>query len=338
MGAPPRRRVLLTGASGLLGSYLARALAADPAVALVATRRTGSDTSPLADLDAVDWRTGQLDDVTFLDECLEGVEAIVHAAGLVSHDRRDRRALRHVNVELTAALVDAALAHGTPHLLHVSSTAALSPAQLDTVAAERHLTFHPQDDSSDYARSKFAGELEVWRGAEEGLGITILNPSVVLGVGDWQRSSAQLFAWVARGQRYYPPGGTGYVDARDVAAFAKTCLDAGPAGRRYVVNAENWRFGRFFRTVARALGVEPPREEAKPWQAELVWRGSRLKSLLTGATPLLTKANARRSMRVLSYDSSASLAAGAAYRPLDQTIWDVARAYAAAVASPTMPK
>ena len=338
MAAAPGRRVLLTGATGLLGHYLARALAADPAVSLVATRRLGSDTSALADLNVVDWRTGVLDDVSFLDECLAGADAVVHAAGLVSHDPKDRRALRHVNVDLTAALGDAALAHGTPHFLHVSSTAALSPAQLDTVATERHLTFHPQDDSSEYARSKFAGELEVWRGAEEGLGITILNPSVVLGVGDWRRSSAQLFAWVARGQRYYPPGGTGYVDARDVAAFAKTCLDAGPAGRRYVVNAENWRFGRFFRTVARALGVEPPREEAKPWQAELVWRGERARALITGGTPLLTKANARRSMRVLAYDNGASLAAGASYRPLDRTIWDVGRAYVAGTASPTMPK
>ena len=333
MEAPPTRRVLLTGATGLLGTYLARALAADTAVEIVATRRPGSDVSAIADLPGIEWRTGDLAEVDFLDECLSGADAIVHAAGLVSHDREDRRALRHVNVALTAALVDAALAHDVPHFLHVSSTAALSPARRDATAVESHLTFHPQDDSSDYARTKFAGELAVWRGAEEGLGVTILNPSVVLGVGDWRRSSAQLFAWVARGQRYYPTGGTGFVDARDVAAFAKTCLDAGPAGRRYIVSAENWRFGRFFRTVARALGVEPPQKVAEPWQAELVWRGARVKSALTGAPPLLTKANARRSMRVLTYDNAASVGAGARYRPLEQTIWDVARAYAAAHAS-----
>ena len=330
-GSPPQRRVVLTGATGLLGAYLARAFAADPGLSLTATRRPGSDASALADVPGIDWRTGDLGDVGFLDECLRGAGAVVHAAGLVSHDPRDARRLRRTNVDLTAGLVDAALAHEVPHFVYVSSTAALSPARRDAVADERYLAYHPQDDSSAYARSKFAGELEVWRGAEEGLGITILNPSIVLGVGDWQRSSARLITWVAKGQRYYPPGGTGYVDARDVAAFAKTCLDAGPAGRRYVVNAENWRFRRFFAAVAEAIGVSPPRLEAQPWQTELLWRGARVQSALTGGTPLLTKASARRSMRVLTYDNRASLKAGAQYRPLEQTVWDVGRAYAAAV-------
>ena len=326
MSAPDRPRLLLTGATGLLGTYLARALA--PAYAIRATRRPTSDTTGLADLTEVEWVTGELDDPGFLDEAVAGVDAVVHAAGLVSFRAADRRALRRVNVEMTGALADAALARGVGHFLYVSSIASISPARRDEPLREDQLTFHPHADTSAYARSKFEGELEVWRAAEEGLGVTILNPSVVLGVGDWTRSSAQLFDWVARGQRYYPTGGTGYVDARDVAAFAKTCLDAGPVQRRYIVSAENWRFGRFFEAVAEAVGVPPPPKQAKPWQAELVWRGAAARAFLTGAEPLLTKQSARRSMRDLRYDNSASLAAGARYRPLEQTIWDVGRAHA----------
>ena len=332
MSAPPRSRLLLTGATGLLGAYLARALATDYDVR--ATRRPTSDTAALADVPELEWAEGELDDPAFLRDALRDVGAVVHAAGLVSYDPRDVRALRHVNVELTAALANAALDGGVSHLLHVSSIAAISPPQRTVLVREDQLTFHPHADTSAYARSKYAGEREVWRAAEEGLGVTILNPSVVLGVGDWTRSSGQLFGWVARGRRYYPTGGTGYVDARDVAAFAKTCLAAGPAQRRYIVSAENWRFGRFFRAVAEAVDAPAPAAAAKPWQAEAAWRGARARSLLTGAAPLLTKESARRSMRVIAYDNSASVEAGAVYRPLERTIWDVGRAYAAEAGAP----
>ena len=228
MAAPSTPRVLLTGATGLLGPYLARAL--QPHYRIRATRRPASDVSGLRELSGIDWRTGELDDPAFLDECLRDADAVVHAAAYVSHDPRDAPHMRHVNVGLTRALVDAALAHGTAHFLHVSSVAAISPARREAIATEADLTFFPQDDTSAYARSKLAGELEVWRGAEEGLPVTILSPSIVLGVGDWSRSSAQLIDWVARGQRYYPPGGTGFVDARDVGGFRQNLPRRGSGG------------------------------------------------------------------------------------------------------------
>ena len=326
MTAPKPRTVLVTGGTGLLGRYLLRELARDPSLRLRATRRASTDVSPVADLD-VEWVEGELDDPDFVDDALAGVSSVVHAAALVSFRKRDRAALRRVNVDATAALADAALERGVGHFLHVSSVAAISPSAREAPVGERPYTFFPQSDTSFYARSKFDAEREVWRAREEGLAVTVLNPSVVLGVGDWVRSSDRLFAWVARGQRFYPRGGTGYVDARDVAAFAKTCLDAGPADRRFVVSAENWRYERFFRVVANALEVPPPTIPAKPWQAEFVWRGAAAQAFLTGGEPVVTRESARRSMAVIEYDNSASLAAGATYRPVAQTIWDVARAY-----------
>lgn len=323
---PARRRVLLTGATGLLGPYLARALY-NGGYALRATRRPTSDTAALSDLPDVEWVTGELDDVGFLDEALRDVDAVVHAAGLVSYAKDARAALRHVNVDVTAAVADAGLRSGVGHFLHVSSVAAISPARRDGLLDESALTFHEHPDTTSYARSKYAGEREVWRAGEEGLPFTVFNPSIILGVGDWGRSSVQLFPWVARGQRFYPPGGAGYVDARDVAAFAKTCLDAGPAGRRYIVNAENWKFGDFFRAVARALHVDPPCVLAKAWQAEAAWRWALLSAGARGERSVLTRESARRAMLDIAYDNAASVAAGARYRPLRHTVEDVAQQY-----------
>ena len=325
---PHPHRVLVTGATGLLGRYLLFDLCADGRFAVTANYRKGSDRSGLEDLPNLTWRLGDLEDQTFVNDLLDDADAVVHAAGLVSYRDSDAAALRRYNVELTARLADAALALNVGHFLHVSSVAAISPAQSENTVDERALTFHPHDYSSSYARAKYYAELEVWRAGEEGLPFTILNPSVILGAGDWRRSSAQLFDWVAQGQRYYPAGGTGYVDARDVAAFAKTCLLGGPAQRRFIVSAHNWSFGRFFKTVAQALGVNAPQTLAGPWFAELAWRGAGLSAKLQGRDPLLTKETARRAQQTLTYDNAASLAAGATYRPLEQTIWDVARAYA----------
>ncbi len=329
--AADRRRVVVTGGTGLLGRYLLYELCADGRFAVVATRRAGSDVSGLGDLPNLTWSSGDLEDADFATALLTDARAVVHCAGVVSYAKRDRGAMRRVNVGLTALLANTALDLGVEHFLHVSSVGAISPAQYDKPLAELPFAFHDHDDTSAYARSKYAGELEVWRAGEEGLPFTILNPSVVLGVGDWGRSSAALIDWVARGQTYYPPGGTGYVDARDVAAFAKTCLLRGAANRRYVVSAENWSFRAFFAEVARVLGVEPPTTLAQAWQAELAWRGAGLSAKLRGRDPVLTRETARKSMRVVRYDHRESVAAGAVYRDLRDTIWDVARAYGAAV-------
>lgn len=328
------RRVLLTGATGLLGSYLLDVFSADPSIDLLATRRKSTHMPAMKSFGREPlWLEGDLLDRQFLMEAVQEVDAIVHAAGAVSYKKKDELLLKHTNVRLVAEIADAALAAGVKHFIHLSSIAAISPAQREAPISESYLSFYGQGDTSRYARSKFDGELHVWRAAEEGLPVTILNPSVILGAGDWKRSSAQLFAWVAKGQRYYPPGGTGYVDARDVAAFAKTCFESGACNERYILNAANWSFKHFFDTVAAALGIEPPKQMVSATQAELAWRVSQTKAYFTGRPDVLTRESARRSMVTLSFDNSKSLAAGATYRPLETSIQDVAAAYQA-----SMPK
>ena len=323
-----RRRVLITGATGLVGSHVARLLAADGAYEVRATRRPSSSTELLgAAAGAIDWVTGDLLDPDVQDEALGGVEAVVHAAGLVSYRPEDAAALRVVNVGITRDLVNGALAHGVGQFVHVSSIAAISPSDALAAVDESDRGFAADASTTRYARSKYDAELEVWRGSEEGLPVTILNPSVVLGAGRWSSGSCRLFPWVDAGRRFYPPGSTGYVDVRDVAAFAKTSLTAPLTGERFVLNAANLPYREFFGAVAEALGVAAPTIEVGPWQAELAWRAEAARARLTGASPLLTKESARRALTQKRYDSTRSLAAGARYRPVHDTIAETARAY-----------
>lgn len=327
-----RTRVLVTGATGLVGSYLARALAADARYEVRATRRATSSTVLLAEAaPRLDWVTGDLRDLDVQDEALADVEAVVHAAGLVSYRPADAAALREVNVAITRDLVNGALERGVGHFLHVSSIAAISPTDAAAPVDESDRGFARDARTTRYAVSKYAAELEVWRGSEEGLPVTILNPSVVLGAGRWTESSCRLFGWVDAGQRFYPPGSTGYVDARDVAAFAKTRLDAGPAGERYLLNGANVTYRAFFDLLADALGVVPPRTQVNAWQAELAWRAEAVRAGVLRQRPLLTEESARRSLTRRAYDAGKSIAAGAHYRPLEATVADVARVYRATV-------
>ena len=325
-----RTTVAITGATGLLGSYIARVLAADGRYAVRAARRANSTTVLLGEAAArIEWLTGDLRDLDFQDELLRDAEIVVHAAGLVSYKPGDAAALRELNVELTADLVNLSLEAGARQFVHLSSVAAISPDGGVDVSQEQHTTFYPDAATTRYARSKHAAELEVWRGAEEGLAVTVLNPSVVLGGGFWDRSSCRLFGWVDAGQRFYPTGSTGYVDVRDVAAFAKTCIDDYLVGERYILNADNWRYKRFFDAVAEALGVAPPHTPVNHWQAEAAWRAEAARSLVTRTTPLLTRESARRSMSHSAFDNQKSVNAGAAYRPVGETIEEVAALYRA---------
>ena len=324
----PQKTVLITGATGLVGSYIARAFAKDPNLHIIATKRLYSDTKLCAEANQkIEWREGELQDIEFQESLLRDADVVVHAAGLVSYKKEDTKLLKEVNVELTSDLINGALAHNIEHFIHVSSIAAISPASPDMVIDESHGTFHPTESTTRYAKSKFEGELHVWRGAEEGLDVAIISPSIVLGAGFWDRSSSRLIHWVDQGQRFYPPGATGYVDVRDVAAFAKTCYDKHYTAQRYVLNAENWTYKSFFDAVAEALGVEPPNTQVNPWQAELAWRAEAVKATVLGKSPLLTKESARRSMGVHRFDNSKSIAAGATYRPVAETIDEVVRRY-----------
>ncbi len=322
------RVVAITGATGLLGSYIARLLLADVRNIVRASRRSTSTAVLLgSDASRIDWVTGDLRDASIQEELLEGVDVLVHCAGLVSYRPTDTKLLREMNVGVTEDLINLALEYQLAHFVHISSIAAISPAPGIAVTQEQHQTFYPTRSTSRYARSKHAAELHVWRGKEEGLQVSVLNPAVILGAGFWDSGSPRLFSWVAAGQHFYPTGSTGYVDVRDVAAFAKTCIDDQLVGERYILSAENWTYKHFFDAVAAAIGVEPPSRPVRDWQAELAWRAEGARALLTRKQPLLTKESARRSMTLGAYDNSKSLAAGAHYRPVEESIEDVAELY-----------
>lgn len=232
----------------------------------------------------VEWVEGTIDDVFSLESGMEGCERVFHAAGLVSFHPGDADLLMQVNRNGTQNVVNAMLHKGLEQLVYISSVAALGRKEGQPVHEE--MPFEDGPNTTGYARSKFAAELEVWRGQEEGLKVIALHPVVVIGEGDFSRSSSIFFPMIDRGLQWHPSGSNGFVAAADVARAAVITADQEFWGQRFVLCGVNMSYQRLFASIADTLGVSAPRRPVRPWMMQVAWR-------LSSAWEKITRRRAR---------------------------------------------
>ena len=195
--------VLVTGGTGFLGSYIIKQLV-EKGYNVRALRRSNKLPFWIAKeiLEKVEWVEGDVLDVIALENAMNGVDTIIHSAAIVSFATKDRKEMYHVNVEGTANVVNIALEKNVRRLVHISSVAALGrTANGGHVNEEKK--WEESKVNTHYAKSKFKAELQVWRGISEGLEAVILNPSTILGYGDWHSSSCAIFKSVHDGFNWY---------------------------------------------------------------------------------------------------------------------------------------
>ncbi len=315
--------ILVTGATGFLGSYLLRMLV-QRGLRVRALRRADSPTDLVRDvMEQVEWVEADVTDVLALEPAFAGVTHVFHCAAMVSFHPRDVRRMMQINVEGTANVVNLALDHQVQKLVHVSSIASLGRTkerpQLDETAK-----WVTSKANSHYAISKYLGEQEVWRGQAEGLSTAIVNPAIILGSGFWDVGSARFFKQVDAGLKFAPVGRSGFVDVRDVAGFMIRLMESKVSGERYILNAENVEFSRFFQFVATALHTKPPSIPVTPLLAEIAWRVEWLKEKILRTEPMVTKESARSSVSSFYYNADKSRAFGFQYRPLLDTVKETA--------------
>ena len=282
------KTVLVTGASGLLGIELTNQLMQDGVhVKALYHKHPIEATNTLMTTICCD-----LLDVVALEEVMEGVTEVYHCAGLISYVPNQRDALYKINAEATANVVNACLDAGVRKLVHVSSIAALGRME-DGVSLDETAEWKEHKDQSNYGHSKFLGEAEVWRGIAEGLNAVVVNPSIVLGPGDWLKGSTAIFGNVWNGFKYYSNGVNGFVDVRDVAAAMRMLMHSDITAERFILNGGNYTYKEVFNTIADAFGKPRPYKKVTPFLAELVWRAEKIKSLFTSTEPLITKETGR---------------------------------------------
>jgi nucleoside-diphosphate-sugar epimerase len=311
--------ILVTGGSGILGAYVIRHLRALGYDRITGTYRSRLDDVPPSLRDAVTWVPLELPDKQAALEVMAGKQWVVHAAGLVSYLRRDRYRLLAINRQGTADLVDAALAHNIRHFVYVGSIAALGKDP-DQRLLNEGTDWMENALSTPYGRSKYLGELEAWRGAAEGMPVSVVLPAIILGTGRPDRSSMKLLEQVIRNSGWAPGGESGFVDVRDVADFIGRLLKQEKSGERWVLSAGQMRCDDLFTRLSRLMGKEATFRIAPQWLVALVYSG--LKGLGGAA---ISPQMVRQLYSHFSYDTAKSLGLdGFTYRPLESTLADLA--------------
>ncbi len=326
---------LVTGGTGLLGRYLLL----DLTLKNQSVKATCRKNSNLSDVERfftflqpekgetlfqkINWIEADVLDYYDIYHAMDNVDKVYHCAGMVSYDPKDKEKLFEVNHQGTKNVVNAALEQNIQKLCHVSSIAVLADTNENRCLNETDF-LQSKSSASNYGKSKYEGEQEVWRGIEEGLNAVIVNPSVILGFGDEGRSSTQLFSTVKKGLKFYTTGSSGFVDVRDVIHIMQQLMDSSIHSERFVVNGENIAYKQLFEDIAAAYQVKPPTIKAKRWMSETYWRFEKLKSLFIGKKPLVTQETARSAQSNTCYDNQKIIEAlNYTFIPIQQTIKDV---------------
>ncbi len=330
--------ILVTGGTGFLGAHLLYHLTSSGKYVKAIKREQSSlqlvhkifsfyDKTPESLISKIEWVTADVLDIYSLRDAFKGATQVYHTAAMVSFEPKTRQMMFKTNVSGTANVVNMALEQNIEKLCHVSSIAALGRTSGGKPVTES-THFSSSVKPSAYSISKFESEREVWRGIHEGLNAVIVNPSVILGPGDWNTGSSKLFQTVYNGLKFYTKGATGFVDVNDVAKAMILLMESNLWGEQFIINSENVTWQQIFTWMAQALNVTPPNHKAGAFLSELYWRISKVQSLLTGKAALVTRETARTAQQVYAYDSQKILKEiNYSYTPVQQSINHAARLF-----------
>ena len=326
-------KVLVTGGTGFIGAYIIKELV-EKGYAVRAIRRSIKLPFFISPgiLNKVEWVAGDVLDVISLSEAMQDVDAVIHSAAVVSFDKRERRQMYNTNVDGTANVVNLALENGIKKLVHISSISALGRTTTGEKVNEEKKWLNSKLNSH-YGISKNKAEMEVWRGMGEGLDAVIINPSTVLGFGNWHDSSCAIFKNSYKGFPWYTKGINGFVAVEDVAKIAVLLMESNITEERFIINHENWEFRKLFEIIADGFRKKHPKWEATPFLSSIAWRVERIKSFLKNAKPLLTKETAKIALSKTYWQNDKILKAlpGFSFKALESSITKACKNYADAV-------
>ena len=310
--------VLVTGGAGLLGSELINQLIARG----TEVRAVYNNVRP-ADKNGLELIACSILDTMGLEEAMQGVDEVYHCAGLVSFTKDNSESLYKINVEGTANVVNACVDAGVKKLIHVSSVAALGRIRNEQMVNEK-MQWTETTSNSKYGKSKYLGELEVWRGIAEGLNAVIVNPVIILGNGNIDDGSTGIFKSAFNEFPWYAEGVSGFVDVRDVALAMILLMESDIHSERFIISGHNVSYKDVFSKIAEVFNKKTPSKKVTPFMASVVWRMEAIKSAFTGKRPLLTRETAATAQAKVFYDNSKLLTKlpSFSYRPFDETIRD----------------
>ena len=240
--------ILVTGATGILGRVIVLELLKRGKTVRATKRPTSNIDEVRASyrfytdqpddfFNKIEWVDVDFKDIDSLENALLGVTEVYHCSGKVSFHPDDRRAMYLTNIEGTRQLLFACENSSVKKFGFVSSTAVLDGVDENGEVTEDS-NYNSKLAHSSYARSKHFSEMEVWRASAEGLNTVIINPGVIIGSGNWQSSSGEMFKAFEK-YPYAMSGSTAYIDVRDVSEIVISLMENNIFGERYILISES---------------------------------------------------------------------------------------------------
>jgi nucleoside-diphosphate-sugar epimerase len=331
--------ILVTGGTGLVGSHLLFDLCKSGERVRAIKRRESSvvnvkkvfeyytsDAALL--LKNIEWVDANLLDVYSLTDAMQDVTKVFHCAAMVSFEPKRAEEMMMINSEGTANMINAALAKGIKKFCHISSIATIGNAENGALADEETF-WKSSPENSNYSISKYAAEREVWRAAAEGLDMVIVNPSLIIGAGNWQQSSSNIFSKAYKGIKFYTEGSTGFVDVRDVSALMILLMKSEIKNQRFLLSSENKSFQSFFNLIHQEFNKPKPKIKAGKLLSSFAWRAEKISCLLSGEAPLITKETVNSAHRVSRFSNEKILKTFPDFKfiPVEQSIKDTCRLF-----------
>lgn len=329
--------ILVTGATGLVGAHLLLHLLEKKQTVRAIYRNAASITKTKVlfekqhklDLFAqIDWVQADITNLPQLEIAFQEITQVYHCAGLISFDPADEEAMRKINIEGTANVVNLCLVHAVQKLCYVSSIATIGVSPLPTLPCDETHEWNPELPHTDYAISKYGAEMEIWRGYQEGLSIVIVNPGVILGPYFWESGSGELFAKVAQKFPFYSSGSTGFIGVTDVVQPMIQLMESMVSGERYILVSENKTYEAVLKEIAQALNVSMRWIAIHKWMIALAWRVEALAGIIFGKKRRLSKQLAQTLFESTSYTSEKiKEKLGIVFNPINQVIQETANEY-----------
>lgn len=272
--------ILVTGSSGLVGSHILYDLIGrkESVRALYRSEKRKNRVKKLFDhynkslnqdnqFEEIEWVKSDILDLDSLGASFKGVQKVIHCAALVSFHKMDFHKCMSVNRSGTENVVNLCLKHGVEKLCYISSTAALGTEE--NLISEKSM-WEPGREVSGYSVSKYSAEKEAFRGVAEGLKTSIVNPCLIIGPGNWHRSSLTILKEASKGMRFYPTGANAIVDARDVSNIVLKLLDSEESGEKYLVIGHNMSFKNLFAAIGKPFNKPAPHRKLNKTFAKLL--------------------------------------------------------------------
>ncbi len=249
--------VFLTGATGFVGSHVARAFAEQGARLHLLVRST----SRLDNLEGLSAKTviGDLRHAESFRSALSECEVLVHVAADYRLWVRDPQAMYEANVDGTRNLLALAREVGVRRVVYTSSVATMGFREDGTIVDE-NTPVSLDDMIGHYKRSKFLAEQEAIAAARDGQQVIVLNPTTPIGANDIKPTpTGQIIVdFLNRKFPAYVDTGLNLVDVSEVARMHVTALDRGQPGERYILGGENLSLKQILDKMSAITGLPSP--------------------------------------------------------------------------------